>query len=227
MEILKVNASVREDVTKPAKKKNRKDGYITSVLYGGEGGSVPLILVEKEWTKLFEDHGAGNLILDLVIDNQKGEPELIKVGELQRHPIKGKIMHIDLKRLARGVVATFEVPIKLIGKSLGEKAGGIITQQLDDIEVECMPKDVPDEIEIDVTKYIIGDAMHVSDLEWDNPDVKITDDSSKLIFHIEMPRIIEVAAAEEEGEEAEGEEAKAEGETETKKPEVKAKKDKK
>jgi large subunit ribosomal protein L25 len=224
MEILKVNANVREEVTKPAKKKVRKDGYITSVLYGGEGGTVPLMLAEKEWTKLFEDHGAGNLILDLVIDNQKGEPELIKVGELQRHPIKGKIIHIDLKRLARGVVATFEVPIKLIGKSQGEKTGGIITQQLDDIEVECMPRDVPDMIEIDVTKYVIGDAMHVKDLEWDNPNVKITDDAHKLIFHIEMPRIVEVAAAAEEGEEAEGEE---QADSKAKEPEAKAKKEKK
>jgi large subunit ribosomal protein L25 len=227
MEILKVSANVREDVTKPAKKKIRKDGYITSILYGGEGGSVPLMLAEKEWARIFEDHGAGNLILDLVIDKQKGEPELIKVGEIQRHPTKGKIMHVDLKRLARGVVATFEVPIKLVGKSQGEKNGGILTQQLDDIEVECMPRDVPDQIEIEITKYVIGDTMHVSDLVYDNPNVKITDDAHKLIFHIEMPRIIEVAVTEEEGEEVEGEEVEVEEETETKKPEAKPKKEKK
>lgn len=207
MELQKMNAQTRPDISKPEKKAWRVKGFVPSVLYGGEGEAVPLALNEKIWQKLFDDSGSRNMILDIILDDNTEELELVKVGEVQRHPAKGNLIHVDLIRLARGVTALFEVPVRYIGKAEGEKSGGILMKHQDYVEVESFPRNVPDAIEIDITPFELTEGLRVGEIPWDNEDVKIVTDPGLLVFSIEVPKIIEEPVAEEELEEGvEGEE---------------------
>ncbi|MCD6217587.1 50S ribosomal protein L25 [bacterium] len=206
MELHKMNAQTRPDISKPEKKAWRAKGFIPSVLYGGEGETIPLALNEKIWQKLFNVSGSRNMILDLVLDDNTEEPDLVKVGEVQRHPARGNLLHVDLIRLARGVTALFEVPIRFIGKAEGEKAGGILMKHHDYLDVESFPRNVPDVIEIDITPFELTEGLHVGEIPWDNEDVKIVTDPGLLIFSIEVPKVIEEPVAEELEEGVEGEE---------------------
>ena len=216
MELTKMTATKRQDSTKPTRNKTRNDGKITSVLYGSKGENILLALDEKSWQKLFEGHSSRNLVLDLIIDNDENKPELIKIGEVQRNPITEKITHIDLIRLERSTKAEFEIPVNLVGRSEGQKAGGVLSFMLNMLKVECFPGDVPEEISIDINDFRLGEKFHVADLKWDNPKVAILDHGTQIIFTIELPKIKAEAVEEEkvEGEEAEGEEEGEEKEEE-------------
>lgn len=206
MELKKMNAKTRTDITKPAKKALRKDGFVPSVLYGGDDECINVALNEKIWQKLFEEKGSRNLILDLILDDKAEDIELIKVGQVQRHPIKANLLHVDLIRLARGVAVTFDVPIRFIGKAEGEKSGGMVMRHEDHLDVECFPRDVPDVIEIDITEFELNQGMRVSELPWDLENVKILTDADRLIFTIEVPKVKEEAVVKEVEEGEEGEE---------------------
>lgn len=219
MELHKMNAQTRPDVSKPEKKAWRAKGFVPSVLYGGEGEAIPLALHEKSWQKLFDDSGSRNMILDIILDDNAEELELVKVGEVQRHPAKGNLLHVDLIRLARGVTALFEVPVRYIGKAEGEKSGGILMKHQDYLEVESLPKNVPDAIEIDITPFQLTEGLRVGEIPWDNEDVKIVTDPGLLVFSIEVPKVIKetVAEALEEGVEGEEGAEPAEGDESAKK----------
>ncbi len=235
MELQKMNAQTRPDISKPEKKAWRAKGFVPSVLYGGEGEAVSLALNEKIWQKLFEDSGSRNMILDIILDDNTEELELVKVGEVQRHPTKGNLLHVDLIRLARGVTALFEVPVRYSGKAEGEKSGGILMKHQDYLEVESFPRNVPDAIEIDITPFELTEGLRVGEIPWDNEDVKIVTDAGLLVFSIEVPKLV-VEPVEEELEEdvegVEGEEGEEpaegdEGAEKEKKPEDDEKKKKK
>ena len=226
MEIKRMYAKTRSDASKPTKNKTRQDGYVPSILYGAKHENVLLALDEKTWGKLFDEHSYKNLVLDLIIDNKEENPELTKVGEVQRHTLTDRLMHIDLIRLQRGVKSEFEVPIELFGRSEGQKEGGVLTQFIDAIKVECFPRDVPDKITIEMANFKIGDKFHVHNLIWDNPDVKILSEKEQVMFSIEIPKLKTKAeeAAEAEAAAAAAAEAEAEGEKEGEEKEEKTEK---
>jgi len=223
MEIKKMYAKTRNDSSKSTRNKIRQDGLVPSVLYGGgKSENVVLALDEKTWGKLFDEHSYKNLVLDLIIDNKEDSPELIKVGEVQRHTLTERLVHIDLIRLQRGVATEFEVPIHLLGRSEGQKEGGVLTQFIDSLKVECFPRDVPDSIAVEMANFKIGDKFHVADLKWDNPNVKMLAEKDQTIFSIEIPKI--KTKAEEEAEAAAAAAAAAEAEAEKEEGEEKAEK---
>lgn len=217
MEIKQMKAQTRKEITKPALKECRRKGYIPAIIYSGGGENVPLALEQKEWTKLFNEFGSGNLILDLIIDGSDGEPELIKVGDVQWHPFESRVLHVDFVRLARGVEAEFEVPISLIGKSEGEKAGGVLSKHLDYIVVRCIPSNVPESIEVDISNYELNSKMHVKDIVYESDDVQIASDEDELIFTIEIPKLVLEPTEASTEEVEEGEEGAEAEETDEKK----------
>jgi len=203
-----MNASRRSDSKKPTRNKTRNDGKVVSVLYGSKGENIILSLDEKSWQKLFEMHSTHNLVLDLIIDNDETNTELIKIGEVQRDPLSERLIHVDLIRLEKTVKSEFEVPMELLGRSDGQKAGGVLSLMLNALKVECFPNMVPEKVSVDISNFKLGEKFHVSDLKWDNPDVTLLVNDSQIIFTIELPKIKaevveEVKAEAEEGEEAE------------------------
>jgi large subunit ribosomal protein L25 len=142
----------------------RRDGKIPGVLYGGHEEPVYFSLVRNEVAKILENEGVYSHVLTLNID---GQPQSTVLKDLQRHPSKSSIMHMDFQRISRAEKIRVHVPIHFIGESVsvGVKRGGVVTHNFVDLEVDCLPDDIPEFIEVDLSKVDLGQAVHLSELK--------------------------------------------------------------
>ncbi len=140
----------------------RKAGVIPAVVYGKEG-SQPLSVSETEFMALWRSlHGGAALI---EIEDDKGVTRLTQIRELQRDPIRDFIMHIDFNEVTQGESMTMVVPLHVTGNPKGVvDDGGVLESSLYEVEVRCLPKDLPDHLEINVSELTIGDSVHVSQI---------------------------------------------------------------
>ncbi|MCP4715868.1 MAG: 50S ribosomal protein L25 [Deltaproteobacteria bacterium] len=205
-----INATVRNEKGKIFSKKIKKDGLIPAVVYGHNYAPVSLCLDDRQMNRMFRPGGGGSdkyQVIKLVIKNGDDTNEtMVVTKEIQRHPLKDNIQHIDFFAVNMDEEITTPVHIRVHGKSEGVKLGGIQRQILREVDVRGLPADIPPHLDIDVTELQIGDAVHVSDLVI--PDnVKILNDAQAAIVSILVPTL----KAEDEEETEETEEA-AEGE---------------
>jgi large subunit ribosomal protein L25 len=201
--ILEVNE--REHKGKGPAKKLRRQGFIPAIMYGYKGNK-PLSVHYSEFQKLFEDIGE-HAIITLTIGEKEKVDVIIKSFQLD--PVKRNIIHIDFLQIQEGQVLRTEIPVKVIGTSKGIKKGGILEEYVRDIEVECLPKDIPDSIVIDVTDLDIGDSVHIKDLPVSDK-LRILTNQEQVVVAVGMPSKIEEPVVEEEEELEEGEAAPAE-----------------
>jgi large subunit ribosomal protein L25 len=160
---------------------------------------VPLTVDPRALEKVLRVGGA-NALLDLTVE---GRPELgspvALVKELQRHPIRGTIVHADLYQVDLTRTVEVEVPVHLVGKAKGIDFGGILEHSLREIALECLPRSIPASIEVDVSNMEIGDVIHVRDLVLP-PGVSLVSDPDLGVVHVALPAAEEeapvVAAAE-------------------------------
>ncbi|MBD3257023.1 50S ribosomal protein L25, partial [candidate division GN15 bacterium] len=150
-------------------------------------------------------------ILSLTVD---GKENKVLVREIQRHPVTSKVLHVDFHAISMNKPINVRIPINLIGTPEGVKTdGGIMQTTLRDLDISCLPKDIPDDFEVDVSQLRIGDSIHVSDIEIPNAEILTLE--RRTIVTIAAPTVIKAAAtAEEEEELAEGEEGEAAAEGE-------------
>jgi large subunit ribosomal protein L25 len=189
----------RATTGKGAVRKLRAAGRIPAILYGQGRESVPLTIDPRALEKVLRAGGA-NALLDLTVE---GRPELgspvALVKELQRHPIRGTIVHADLYQVDLTRTVEVEVPVHLIGKAKGLDFGGILEHSLREIALECLPRSIPASIEVDVSNMEIGDVIHVRDLVLP-PGVSLMSDPDLGVVHVALPAAEEeapvVAAAE-------------------------------
>ena len=140
----------------------RVSGLIPAVVYGAGQESVAVTVDPKVITKILYSDSGHNTIFDLTIEG-KGATKAMIV-DWQNEPIKGKLLHIDLKRIAMDKAMRVSVPVQLVGVPVGVKSsGGILGQVLHEVEVECLPGDIPSHIDIDVTHLDINGAIHISE----------------------------------------------------------------
>ena len=188
---------------KGAVRKLRAAGRIPAILYGQGKESVPLAIDPRALEKVLRAGGA-NALLDLTVE---GRPELgspvALVKELQRHPIRGTIVHADLYQVDLTRSVEVEVPVHLIGKAKGIDFGGILEHSLREVALECLPRSIPASIEVDVSNMEIGDVIHVRDLVLP-PGVSLVSDPDLGVVHVALPAAEEEApvAAAVEGEAA-------------------------
>ena len=189
---------------KGAVRKLRAAGRIPAILYGQGKESLPLSIDPRALEKVLRAGGA-NALLDLSVE---GRPELgspvALVKELQRHPIRGTIMHADLYQVDLTRTVEVEVPVHLIGKAKGIDFGGILEHSLREIALECLPRSIPASIEVDISNMEIGDVIHVRDLVLP-PGVSLMSDPDLGVVHVALPAAEEeapVAAAAEGAAEA-------------------------
>ncbi len=181
----------RATTGKGAVRKLRAAGRIPAILYGQGKESVPLTVDPRALEKVLRVGGA-NALLDLTVE---GRPELgspvALVKELQRHPIRGTIVHADLYQVDLTRTVEVEVPVHLVGKAKGLDFGGILEHSLREIALECLPRSIPASIEVDVSNMEVGDVIHVRDLALP-PGVSLVSDPDLGVVHVALP------AAEEE-----------------------------
>jgi large subunit ribosomal protein L25 len=203
----------REDSGKGVARKLRQEGRIPGVLYGPGAEPEKISVDRRSIALLIEGAGKGNTILNLDIEGREKQEEILALPkEVQHHPVTEELVHVDLLRISLDRAITTTVPIHLEGTPVGVKSGGVLEQQLRNLEIHCLPTDIPEMIEVMVENLDIGDTLHVSDLTIP-AGVTVLSDLKTAIAVVESPAKLAAAQAVEEPEtEAEGEEEAAEGE---------------
>ena len=164
----------------------RVSGLIPAVVYGAGHESVAVTVDPKVITKILYSDSGHNTIFDLTIEG-KGATKVMIV-DWQNEPIKGKLLHIDLKRIAMDKAMRVSVPVQLVGVPVGVKAsGGILGQVLHEVEVECLPGDIPSHIDIDVSNLDINGAIHISDLPHTDK-LTFLDEEDALVAHVTLAK---------------------------------------
>ena len=161
-----LNAEVRSDLGKGASRRLRRNvAMVPAVIYGGEKAPQSISLLAKDFAKLLENEAAYSHVLSL---NVAGSNESVIIKALQRHPAKGYVLHADFVRVVAGQKLTAHVPLHFLNQetSVGVKQqGGEVSHILAEVEVSCLPKDLPEFIEVDMAKVEVGQIVHLADLK--------------------------------------------------------------
>ncbi len=219
MEQIELSAQSRAEFGKGPTRRLRSTGRVPAVLYGtGIDGSEIMSLENKELSKVLHTEAGKNVLINLNLDGV-GKPRLVMFKEIVRHPLKETIQHVDLFVVTMDHTIIVEVPIHLTGKAEGVVLGGLLQQELRQVKVECLPNNIPDAVDYDITELAIGQTIHIGDLVLPE-GVSAHDDPAGTIVSIVAPVIeSEEKTAEETEEELAksfGEEAGAKTEEESK-----------
>jgi large subunit ribosomal protein L25 len=159
----------------------RAGGRIPGVLYGAKKSTVAVSVDPKQITRILHSESGHNTIFDIQVGDEKAK---VMIVDWQHDPIHGKLLHIDLKRIAMDEKMRVMVPIHLVGEAEGVKTqGGILDQVLREVEVECLPGDIPSHIDADVTQLVFGTVLRVSDLSHTGK-LKFITDETQTVAHI-------------------------------------------
>ena len=181
-----LTARPRSTFGKNAARKLRRDGFVPAVIYGhgDETRSIEISIVDLE--RLLATVSAETTLIDLTVEGGKATSALIR--EVQYHAVKPKILHVDLLQVHAGEKLHLAIPVRVHGTPRGVRDGGGIFQEvLHELEVECLPKDIPQGIDIDVEGLDVGDSVHVSDVNL--PNVRILNDPELVICAVTTPTV--------------------------------------
>lgn len=158
--VVNLKAEIRQRKGKRSRNLLASQGKIPAVLYGKGIDSMSVAVDSKEVAKILRDFGTSQ-VLDLMVDNEQYK---VMIKDMQQHPLSQQVMHMDFLKVDLNVLITTFVPIRLEGEPKGVKEGGTLQQQLREIEVECLPTDIPEVIEVDISHLEVGDSIHIGDL---------------------------------------------------------------
>jgi len=198
----------RTSTRKSENKRLRGEGFIPAVIYG-HNEPVSISVEAREFDKKFHTVSE-NTIITITVDKDKSYDVLVK--DYQENIIKGSIEHIDFFEIERGKVLRTNVPVHLDGAPAGVKEGGIVESLLHEVEIECLPKDIPEYFTLDISALNIGDSLHVSDITV-GEDVKILTPEDQSLVVITTAKVVVEEPEEGEGE-IEGAEEQAPAEEE-------------
>jgi large subunit ribosomal protein L25 len=199
-----LKAEPREGAGKGVARKLRAAGRVPAVLYGHGKDTRWLSVDARDLFHLLHGAAGGNVLIDLVVD---GEKTMAMAREIQRDHVRGQYLHVDFLEVRRDEKVTVDVPVHLVGESAGVKAGGVLEHHLWELKIECLPQDLPDAIEADISALNVNDSLHVSDIVV--PEVcTVLTPLEEIVASVVPPQAREV----EEVEGVEGEAAAEEGE---------------
>jgi large subunit ribosomal protein L25 len=240
METFTVEGKVREERGKGPARRSRVTGLVPAVLYGGKRDTMSLSVNARQVARILRSETGHNTIFTVQVAGGKEEKAMVK--DWQVDPVSGSLLHVDLLRVAMDVRMRVKVPVHTFGEPQGVKLqGGIFEMVTREVEVECLPGDIPEEFRVDVTEMVIGKQLRAGDLPLDPQKVKLVTDPQRVLAHVvtlkkeeepapEAAVAAETAPAEPEvikkgKKEEEGEEGAAEGAPAAKaeKPEKKGK----
>jgi large subunit ribosomal protein L25 len=200
-------AERRDTKGKGPARQMRLAGRVPAVVYGRGRHPESLSVAAADVDKLLSTHAASSTIIDLAIE---GSPVQVLIREIQRHPVRRSVTHVDFYEIHEGETVTVTVPIHIVGVPDGVRnAGGTLDQVMREVQMAVLPRHIPEHLDLDVTDLTIGQSLHVSDLIIEN--AKLLTDPAKTICSVIAPRVEEEVAPA-EGEEVEEEEELAEPE---------------
>jgi len=205
-----LNANVREDLGKGASRRLRRNAdLVPAIVYGGNKEPQSISIAARELNKALENEAFYSSIIGLSID---GKVEEVLVKALQRHPAKPRVLHADFQRIVAGQKVTVQVPLHFANEDtcVGVKQeGGMVFRNLPEVEISCLPKDLPDFIEVDLKDLKVGEALHLADLKLPEgltiPSLALGDDHNLPVVTIMAQRT--AAAADEDDAAEDGEES--------------------
>lgn len=201
-----LKAEKRQGSGKGLARKMRAGGRVPGVVYGKDMDTIQVSLDAQEAEHLFRSISVENTIVDLDIKGVRGKQQTL-VREIQTHPVRADLLHVDFLRVQKGVAVDLEVPVHLTGVPVGVKLhGGVLEQIIHELPVRCIPSKIPEFFEVDVTELDIDNALHVSDIEF-GEGVEPTIDFERTLCLVAAPRVHEELVEEEALEEALLEEA--------------------
>jgi large subunit ribosomal protein L25 len=180
-EIVEAQARPETSRGKNEARRLRAGGRIPGVLYGAKKSTVAVSVDPKQISRILHSESGHNTIFDLQVGGEKAK---VMIVDWQHDPLHGKLLHIDLKRIAMDEKMRVMVPIHLVGEAEGVKTqGGILDQVLREVEVECLPGDIPSHLDADVAHLVFGTVLRVSDLPHAGK-LKFITDETQTIAHI-------------------------------------------
>ncbi len=165
MNLFELNAELRSDIGKGASRRLRREAdKVPAIIYGGDKEPQPIVLNHSEVLQHVEHEAFYSHILSLIIDGKKNK---VILKDMQRHPFKPKVTHMDFQRVSDNAVITMQVPLHFLNEEgcKGIKAGGHIQHHMNTVEVSCKAKDLPEFIEVDVADLDVNEVIHLSDLK--------------------------------------------------------------
>jgi large subunit ribosomal protein L25 len=188
-------ADTRETRGKGPARQMRLAGRIPATLYGAKASPVALALDPKQIGQILHSESGHNTIFNLKVAG--GESTAAMIVDWQREPLRGRLLHVDLKRIALDQLIRVKVPIQTQGEAEGVKLqGGILEVVTREVEIECLPSDIPEHITVDVTTLSIGQNLRVGDLKLDAKQRVITDADRVIAHVVAVKEVVEAAPAE-------------------------------
>ena len=188
-----LEAQPRTAGNKNAARRVRVEGKIPAVVYGAGQDSLPVAVDPRQVTRILNSETGHNTIFDLTLDGSKTKAMIV---DWQYEPIKGKLLHIDVKRIAMDKKLAVMVPVELVGEPAGVKQqGGILEQMLREVEIECLPGDIPSHIDVDVSDLVFGKVLRVVDLPHSDK-FKFLTDENQPVAHVTVVKEEVVATPE-------------------------------
>ena len=183
METFTVEGKVREERGKHAARRTRRTGEVPAVLYGGQKDAIALSVNAKQLSRILRSESGHNTIFTVQVAGGREERAMLK--DWQVDPVSGTLLHADLLRIAMDVRMRVSVPVHTFGEPQGVKVqGGIFETVTREVEVECLPSDIPEEIKVDVSDMLIGKQLRAGDLPLDPNKIKLLTDPQRVIAHV-------------------------------------------
>lgn len=163
MHEFELNAEPRAGTGKGHSRRLRRDGKVPAIVYGGDGAPAPVALVHHELERKLELESFYSHVLTLKLGDAT---ESVVLKEVHRHPYKRQVLHVDFQRVQAGHRLHMHVPLHFVNEEIcpGRKAGGVVSHMATEVEVSCMPQDLPEFIEVDLASLQLGESVHLSEL---------------------------------------------------------------
>jgi large subunit ribosomal protein L25 len=196
MDFVDLHAGLREGKGKEVNKKLRQEGLVPSIVYKKGEDTLSLKIDKKDLSKALHTEAGENVIIRLHIDAAKKRKErTVIVKEVQKDPVKDYLLHIDFQEISLSETLKVKVPIAAKGEAIGvKKDEGVLQHVLWEAEIECLPTNIPEKIEIDVSSLKIGDSIYVKEIQIPE-GVKILDNPEGVVFSVEHPKKVEEVIA--------------------------------
>jgi large subunit ribosomal protein L25 len=190
MSVSNVITAYPREVIGKANRKLAGQNRIPAVVYGIGRDAISISVDKHDFEMLMAHHAAGSTIVEMQIEGEK-KPVNAMIREMQMSPIKDTIMHVDFLAIEMDKAVSAQVSLRLANDPAGVKAGGILTINFHNIDVEAKPADLPEYLEVDVAALEIGDSLHIKDIVVPK-GVTIVDDPEEVICSVQAPRAEEV-----------------------------------
>ena len=195
MKSVPLKAYPRTQVRRGEVKKLRGSGRVPAVIYGRQVKPQNLEVSAKEFEYLIHHSVSENLLVDLSVDSDARAKRLALVQEIQHHPLDGKVLHVDFHEVAENEKVTVQVPVETVGEAAGVKnSGGVLEHVLFKLKVRALPKDLPEQIVVDVTSLELGKAIHLGEIKVAD-GVELIGDKNIPVIAVAMPRTEEEEVA--------------------------------